>query len=126
MSNYPDNMDWAAHDARYGYRREVYPSRDAHRIATLAEVARRMGFEDCVEILQERVHEALTEQGLRGEDHDEAYDAALTEAKSNSDIFLCAALLTAIGDHNISLTRPSAIERRIAADRAAIAAQVAK
>lgn len=122
--NLPDNFNAAAFDARYGDRPERYASRDAHSMAALAELARRMGFDDCAELLDERVSEELAEYVIDGEERAELARDVAAEAARGSDAFLTSRLMVAIGDHRIAEAKraTSAAVRSVQAFVRAVAA----
>jgi hypothetical protein len=46
MNNYPDNMDWQAHDDAFGYPHEVHMQPQSDALLALGEIARRLGWDD--------------------------------------------------------------------------------
>jgi hypothetical protein len=101
--NLPDNFNAVAFDDHYGDRPELCAPRVVHRIAALAEIARRMGFGPVAELLDEQIGEAIVEEtNYDAEDRRELHDEVVKEARSCSDVHLTSTLLTAIGDHRIA------------------------
>jgi hypothetical protein len=117
--NYPDNFNAAAHDARYGDQTEPHLPADAYAAAALGELAKRMGW---VEVVDDALADAIHNEYFWGRDEaikEIGWDALKDFCRADT-----AKLLDAVAKSIARNTGPSAIERRIAADKAAIAAQV--